>query len=300
MPPAKMHDDEVHIDVPLVRRLIASQFPDWTTLPLDPVLSTGTVNAIYRLGHQMAVRLPRVERWAGSLERELLWLPRLAPRLPLAVPEPLAVGRPGEGYPFPWAIYRWLDGESFVPDRVDDFADIARDLARFVAVMRQMDPAGAPPSGRGTQPLAERDAVTRAAIESLPAGMYRKRVFAAWEAAMRAPAWDGCPVWTHGDLLAPNLLIKDGRLHAVIDFGSAGTGDPACDLLPAWGILSGESRRAFRTALDVDDATWARGRGWALSIALLIIPYYPETNPAFVEMAKSIVDEVLADHAQHG
>jgi aminoglycoside phosphotransferase (APT) family kinase protein len=290
-----MHEGEVDIEVELVHQLLRAQFPQWAELPLARVQSTGTVNAIYRLGEDMCVRLPRVKLWAGDLEKELRWLPTLAPHLPLAVPEPVATGRPDAGYPFVWAIYRWVEGETFARDRGGDEHQAAVDLAQFVARLRGLDPAGAPRSRRDRSMHAQ-DAETRTAIEQLRGVIDADAVIAAWKTALAAPAWEGRAVWTHGDLLPPNLLGDRGRLLAVIDFGSMGVGDPAIDVIPAWSVFGAGGRRAFRASLGVDDATWARGRGFALHQALLIIPYYPATNPAFVTMATRTVDEVLADH----
>ena len=292
----KLHDNEVDIDVELVHQLLVTQFPSWSALPLDEVRSTGTVNAIYRLGDDLYVRLPRVQAFAGDLEKELRWLPTLAPRLPLAVPEPVATGEPGSGYPLPWAMYRWCAGDTFARDRVGDERRAAVDLARFVAALRSFDPSGAPASGRDNW-VRRRDSEARAAIASLHGLLDTDAATAAWEASLRAPAWDGIAVWTHGDLLPPNLLVSDGRLSAVLDFGCVGVGDPAVDVIAAWSVFGADGRDAFRAALDVDDATWARARGYALHQALLIIPYYPETNPAFVAMATRTVEEVLADDA---
>jgi aminoglycoside phosphotransferase (APT) family kinase protein len=290
----RMHEGEVDIDVELVRRLLVAQFPQWCERPVEAVQSTGTVNAIYRLGDDLCIRLPRIQTWASDLEKELRWLPRLAPHLSLAVPEPVAKGDPGAGYPFTWAIYRWLDGETFAGDRVGDEREAAADLAQFVVELRRIDPAGAPhsPSHRS---LLVRDPHTRAVIESLRGVIDTDAATTAWEMSLRAPPWDGRPVWTHGDLLPPNLLVEGGRLSAVIDFGGVGVGDPAFDVIPAWSVCSDEGRDTFRGDLDVDDATWARGRGFALHQALLIIPYYPETSPEFVAMATRTVENVLAD-----
>jgi aminoglycoside phosphotransferase (APT) family kinase protein len=254
---------------------------------------TGTVNAIFRLGDDLCVRLPRVERWAGGVENELQWLPELAPRLTLAVPEPVAKGEPGSRYPFSWAIYRWLAGETFATDRIVDERQAAADLAQFVAELRRIDPTGAPRSGR--RPLRQLDAVTRAAIEEARGVVDAGAATAAWERCLQAPVWDGSPVWIHGDLVMPNLLVEGGKLTAVIDFGGAGVGDPATDVVAAWSVFGNDGRDSFRRALDVDDATWARARGFALHQALLIIPYYPETNPSFVAMATRTVDQVLGD-----
>ena len=294
----RMHADELDVDVALVRRLLAAQLPEWAALPLEPVASTGTVNAIFRLGDDMAVRLPRVEWWAADLEKELHWLPRLAPQLPLAVPEPLATGEPGEGYPWHWAVYRWLAGEEWSVDRVRDLSAAAAELARFVSALQRIKTSGAPSRGPGDRgaPLEERDAEVRAAIRASGGLVDTDAVTAAWDAALEAPVWGGPPVWVHGDLLPANVLVSRGRLSAVIDWGCLSVGDPACELMAGWTLFSGESRDVFRRALSVDDATWARARGWALS-TVVAVPYYQDTNPVFAASARRWVAEVLGDHA---
>ena len=296
----KMHADEVDTDVSLVGRLLAAQFPQWADLPIEPVLSAGTDNAIYRVGEDMAIRLPRVLRATGQVEKEHRWLPRLAPHLPLVIPVPLAKGTPAEGYPWHWSVYRWLEGETATIERIADPRQAATELAQFVAAMQRIDPTGGPLPGpdnsfRGV-PLARRDAHTRAAIATLDGMLDPGAVTAAWEAALQAPAWQGPATWFHGDLLAANLLAQHGRLSAVIDFGCLGVGDPACDLMVAWTYLSAETRDVFRAGLPVDDATWARGRGWALSFGLIALPYYQSTNPVLAGIARYAIDEALADH----
>jgi aminoglycoside phosphotransferase (APT) family kinase protein len=289
----KMHDGEAGIDAGLVRRLVAVQFPRLAGLPVSAVRPTGTVNAIYRIGDDLCARLPRLQEYAADLVDELRWLPWLAPRLPLRVPEPVAVGRPASGYPFPWAIYQWIEGQPYADELVGDERQAARDLARFVAGLRRIGPAaGAPRAGR--RPLRELDATTRTAIDSLRTAIDRDAATAAWERALRAPAWHGTPVWIHTDLLRSNLLVAGGRLSAVIDFGAAGIGDPAADVIAAWSVFGRAGREAFRAALGVDDGTWNRARGFALHQAVLIIPYYAETNPAFAAAAKRTVREILA------
>jgi aminoglycoside phosphotransferase (APT) family kinase protein len=302
MPMGKMHQDEVEIDVSLVGRLLAGQFPEWAGLALQPLRPFGTDNALYRLGDDMVVRLPRRERTSRTLENERRWLPRLAPLLPLAVPVPLAEGMPAEGYPFAWSVYRWLKGESATPERITDLGQLAADLAQFVAALQRIDPTGGPSPGehnffRGV-PLAKRDAATRAAIASLDGEIDVDAVTAAWEEALRAPEWQRPPVWIHGDLDARNLLVENGRLSAVIDFGGLGVGDPACDVMVAWKVLSADTRDSFRAALSVDGATWARSRGWALSQAVIALAYYTEeTNSVLVAEAQRWMAEVLADQA---
>jgi aminoglycoside phosphotransferase (APT) family kinase protein len=294
MPAGKMHDDEVDTNISLVGRLLTAQFPQWADLPIEPVRSAGTVNAIYRLGDDMAVRLPRIHWATADLEKELRYLPRLAPYLPLAIPVPLVKGEPGEGYPWHWSVYRWLEGENATVERIADPHQAATDLAQFVASLQQVNFADNEPSGRGER-LALRDGPARSAIEALRGTVDTDAATAVWEASLRAPTWKRAPVWTHGDLIPTNLLVEKGQLTAVIDFGDLGVGDPACDLVAAWSVLSAETREVFRSALRVDDATWTRGRGWALSQALIIIPYYRNTNPVLVAVARRMIDEVLAD-----
>jgi aminoglycoside phosphotransferase (APT) family kinase protein len=302
--PGQMHAGEADIDPTLVARLLAAQFPRWADLPIEPVRSAGTDNTLYRLGEDMVVRLPRILTATGQMEKERKWLPALAPRLPLAVPVPIAKGMPAEGYPWHWSIYRWLEGETATFDRIADPLQAATALGEFVATLQRVDAAGGPPpdehsSFRGV-PLATRDASTRGAIKSLGNTFDSDAVVAAWEAALHAPVWHGRAVWLHGDLHAANLLARDGRLCAVIDFGCMGVGDPACDVMVAWTYLSAQTRRAFRAALPVDDATWARGRGWALSFGLIALPYYETTNPELAGIARRAIEEVLADEQTYG
>jgi aminoglycoside phosphotransferase (APT) family kinase protein len=298
-----MHADEVDIDPALVHRLLAEQFPQWADLRIEQVESAGTDNALYRLGDGLVVRLPRRERTSETLKKERQWLPRLAPLLPLAVPLPLADGLPADGYPFEWSVYRWLRGEDATIEPITDLSQLATDLAQFVGVLQRIDPTGGPSPGehnffRG-EPLARRDEATRAAIASLARAVDSDAVTAAWEAALSAQEWERSPVWIHGDLDSRNLLVERGRLRAVIDFGSLGVGDPACDVMVAWKVLPAETRDIFRTALSVDEATWARGRGWALSQALIALSYYTlATNPVLVREAQRWMAEAIADHAR--
>ncbi|MFI5274526.1 MAG: aminoglycoside phosphotransferase family protein [Ktedonobacterales bacterium] len=302
MSAGKMHVDEIDTDVSLVRRLLAAQFPQWADLPVAVVHSAGTDNALYRLGGDMVVRLPRIHAATDQVDIEHLWLPRLAPLLPLAIPVPLAKGAPGEGYPWRWSVYQWLAGENATIERFADPDQAARELAHFIAALQRIAPTGWPPPGPPTSfrgvPLSTRDAPTRAAIAALDGMLDASAVTAAWEAALQTPAWDGPPVWIHADLLPLNLLVEQGRLSAVIDFGGLGLGDPACDLMVAWNHFSADTRAAFRAALSVDDATWARGRGWALSVGLIALPYYQNTNPILASIGRRAIDEALADQ-QH-
>ena len=291
-----MHADEIETSPALVRRLLEAQFPQWAARPVEPVSFRGTENALYRLGDDKVVRLPTRPRPAVTLEKERRWLPRLAPHLPLAVPTPLAEGAPSEDYPFTWSIYSWLPGATVIEAPIADLRQAALDLAGFIRALQRVDATGGPGPGehnfgRG-EPLAHRDEPMRAAIASL--GAHDRA--AAWEEALSVPDWDRPPVWIHGDLDARNVLVENGRLSAVLDFGSVGVGDPACDVMVAWKLFTGDSREVFRRELAVDDATWARARGWVLSQALIALAYYTlETNPVLVREAQKWLEALDAD-----
>ena len=290
-----MHADELHTDVLLVRKLLAAQFPEWAALPIERVGSSGTVNALYRLGADMVVRLPRTDWGVGAVDRELRWLPELAPLLPVAISMPLAKGAPAEGYPWDWGVYRWLEGENPTVDEIAAPDSLARELAQFVAALHRVELAGDPPAGRGASPLTRWDEPARAALAALEGVIDTGAAAAAWDAALRAPDWPGPPVWVHGDLMPGNLLVRGGTLAGVIDWGGLGLGDPACDLMVAWNLLPAGARDVFRGELGVDDATWVRGRGWALWTGLVALPYYKETNPELADNARYRIGEVLAD-----
>jgi aminoglycoside phosphotransferase (APT) family kinase protein len=289
-----MHDDEVDIDAALVKTLVAAQLPHLADLPVTAIRSTGTVNAIYRLGDSLCVRLPRMEEWAEDLHREVVWLPALAPCLSLQVPVTVERGRPASGYPFGWAVYEWIEGLPYTDDLVDDERQAARDLAGFITELRRIEPLAAAPRG-GRRPLGELDVGTREAISAARGVIDSDAAAAVWDLALEAPMWAGAPVWVHADLLRPNVLVRDGRICAVIDFGAAGVGDPAADVIAAWTVFGPRGREEFRDSLDVDDGTWSRARGFALHQAAMIIPYYRETNPEFVVLAKRTVEQILAD-----
>ena len=288
-----------NIDVALVRRLIAAQFPRWADLPITPAVPQGWDNRTFRLGADMSVRLPSAEGYVLQVEKEHRYLPRLAPHLPLLIPVPLARGAPGEGYPYPWSVYRWLPGETAVTARIDNMNEFATALAHFLAVLQRVDSTGGPPPGphsalRGG-PLTAYDAETRCAIVALRGEIDTGAATAVWEAALKA-TWHGAPVWFHGDVAVGNLLVQDGRLSAVIDFGCAGVGDPACDTVIAWTLFAGENRDAFRAALPLDDDTWARGRGWALWKALITLAADNTTEPVKAGEVRRVIAEVLADY----
>ena len=297
-----MHPGEVETDPALVRRLVAAQFPQWAGLSVQAVVPGGTDNAIYRLGEDKCVRLPRLRSKLLPLEKELRWLPKLAPQLPLDVPIPLAVGEPGGGYRFRWSVFHWLHGDTASAGRLGNLSQAADDLAAFIGALQGIDATDGPPPGlhnahRGA-PLSERDELTRRAVDSLPRAIDRRAVLSMWEAALNAPEWEHEPVWIHGDLDLRNLLISQERITAVIDFGCLGVGDPAYDVMVAWKVLRGSTRDRFRAALQVDDATWARARGGALSQATIALSYYTlETNAVLVREARRWIAELVADDA---
>ncbi|HVF05302.1 MAG TPA: aminoglycoside phosphotransferase family protein [Frankiaceae bacterium] len=300
MPAAKMHENEVEVTDALVRRLLGAQFPPWADRPLRRVESSGTDHALYRLGPDLAVRLPRIHSAIGQVAKEYEWLPRLAPFLPLAIPVPAARGEPGEGYPFAWAVYGWLGGENAAVAPVADPRDAAVRLGRFVAALQALDLPGGPAPGRHNffrgVPLADRDESVRERIEDLRDDYDTGALTAAWEESLAAPVWDRPGVWLHGDLHATNLLVTEGTLTAAIDWGGMGVGDPACDLMPAWSFLPPEARAAFRAELRyADDATWLRSRGWALSMGIMALPYYRHTNPGLVSLSRVCIGAALAD-----
>lgn len=291
-----MHPGEIETDVALVRRLLAGQFPQWADLPIAPVVSYGTDHDIYRLGDHFAARLPRIHWATKQAAREAAWLPKLAPHLPLAVPVQLAMGHPAEGYPFDWSVCTWLPGEN-ADGTIEDLDRAAVDLAAFVKALRRIDTKGAPPRpphARGG-PLVEGDEQVRRSIAQLGDRIDGDAALRSWEESLSAPAWRREEVWVHGDLLPGNLLVDDGRLSAVIDFGGLNVGDPACDLQPAWSMFAGDSRRRFRSELEVDEASWLRGRGWALYQAVSALPYYWDSNPEMIRQARGALAQVLAD-----
>ena len=293
----KMHADEFDIDGSLVARLLAAQFSQWADRRLAAVDSAGTDNALYRLGDDMVVRLPRIPAAVARVDKEHRWLPELAPLLPLSVPVPLARGTPAEGCPWPWSVYRWLDGSAATVTPVEP-GRAANQLAGFVAALHES--ASTVGHDRGAQLLPRRSPrVARPSDAPRPGrapwGGRRRGRQCSGDEALAAPAWRGPDVWLHGDLQPANLLVARGELTSVIDFGCLGVGDPGCDVMVAWTALSAESRGVFRALLGVDDATWTRARGWALSIALVMLPYYTTSNPVLANIARCTIHEALTD-----
>lgn len=284
------------IDSALARRLVDEQFPQWSDRPVNPVPVGGVDNRTFRLGDDLSLRLPSGESYALQVAKEQRWLPHLAPQLPLPIPVPVAQGRPGAGYPYDWSVYQWLEGEPAQLDAIGDLTAFAIDLAGFLVALKQVDPTGGPGSGRHSWfrggPLTIYDEQTRTAVATLGADGPGDAALAVWDEALAA-TFAGPPVWFHGDVATGNLLVRGGRLAAVIDFGCAGVGDPACDVVMAWTLFTGPSRRAFRSTLGVDAGTWARGRGWALWKALITVA--DEPDGPYAETSRRVIEEVVAD-----
>jgi len=281
----------------LVRRLIAQQFPQWASLQIVPVEPGGWDNRTFRLGDAMAVRLPSAECYAEQVEKEQKWLSWLAPQLPLAVPTPVEVGEPTADYPWRWSIYRWIEGQAASAASGVDLTLLATDLARFLAKLQSLDASSGPAPGahnfqRGGA-LSLYDQQRRRAIHALGREIDVARATEIWNEAI-ATSWDRAPVWIHGDVAAGNLLFKDGRLHAVIDFGCCAVGDPACDLVAAWTIFDRRSASLFRGRLHLDDATWQRSPGWALWKALITFVDELQAGTTAVERARTLVSQILS------
>ncbi len=286
------------IDAELVLRLVAAQFPAWAGLDVRPVDNGGWDNRTFHLGESMSVRLPSAERYVAQVDKEQTWLPKLAPLLPLPIPVPLARGRPDQGYPWPWSICRWLPGDTATRERVADLDRFAQDLATFLVALQRIDADAGPPAGihsffRGGD-LATYDTQTRESVAALAGTVNETEVLDVWERALES-RWTLPPVWVHGDVAPGNLLVRDGHLSAVIDFGCCAVGDPACDLSIAWTFLSESARRIFRETLAVDEATWARGRGWTLWKSLLEIRRLSQSDAEAAGRWRQVLTAVLAD-----
>jgi aminoglycoside phosphotransferase (APT) family kinase protein len=292
----RLHADQIDTSVTLLQRLVEEQFPQWSDLTVRRVEAFGTDHHLYRLGDDLVARLPIIGWAVDQARSDERWLPVLAPHLPVALPVPLAVGEPGHGYPFPWAVVPWIPGTT--PDEGTDRVALARDLAGFVRALHAVDASDGPPktgTSRGT-PLAGLDDGVRSTLAaSVALADIADRVLAVWEEAVAAPAYDGPPVWIHGDLMTGNLLVQDGRLSAVIDWGGLGTGDPAPDLCPAYWLFDGAIRAEYVAAVGYDDATLRRARGWIIAPAVTGVDYYAETFPAMARTARASVEAVLGD-----
>lgn len=300
--------DRDEITSAVAARLVSAQFPEWADLPVVPVTLNGWDNTTFRLGEKFTVRLPSGDGYVAQIAKEHRWLPVLARHLPLPIPEPVAMGEPSDEFPRPWSIYRWIEGEPAGQGRIADLPGFASDLAAFLAALYAVDARGGPPAGAHSAarggPIATWDKQTRHALHLLAEDIDVKTATEVWESAL-ASEWDRPPVWVHGDIAPSNLLVSGGFLHAVIDFGCAAVGDPACDLVMAWTFFAGDSAEVFRRGLPFDQATWARGRGWALWKALVTLGYQKENGSdaqaaarrfGWRHSAREVIALVLADH----
>ncbi|MEO3891285.1 aminoglycoside phosphotransferase family protein [Nonomuraea sp. B5E05] len=290
----------ITVEAEQVRRLVEQQFPQWAGLPVHPVANGGWDNRTFHLGAGMLVRLPSASEYALAVDKEHRWLPAFASRLPLPIPVPLAKGEPGAGYPYPWSIYQWLGGEPAGAERIADPVRFAVDLAEFLTALRSIDPADGPRPGKhnwfrgGT--LRTYDGVAQNALAELRGHVDVDLAREIWKSALDA-RWDGVESWFHGDVAEGNLLLNDGQLAAVIDFGTCGVGDPACDLAVAWTLLTAEGRQAFRERLSVGEAAWARGRGWALWKTLATYAYTVGDDDEEAASARRVLDEIFSEYA---
>jgi len=289
------------ITLAIVAELVAQQFPQWAHLPIRSVESSGIDNRTFRLGDQMLIRLPSAQEYAAQVQKEQTWLPKLAPHVSIQIPEPIVLGKPCKNYPWNWSIYSWIEGESANVLRIDDLhlQHIATGLAQFLYELHTIDSAGGPPPGphnfyRGDH-ISVYDAETRSAITELQDNIDADRATAVWQKAISSK-WNKNPVWIHGDFARENILVKDGELVAVIDFGCMGIGDPACDLVIAWTFLKSESREIFKSAIGADGDTWARARGWALWKALITLAQLQDKKSAEATQQQYIIDEILNEH----
>lgn len=292
---SKMHEHELIIDETIVKRLVDSQCPQWKDLSIQRIISSGTDNALFRLGSDYIMRLPRLDGGTPNINKECEWLPKLAPMLSTPISVPVYKGQPDDSYPYFWTVARWHNGT--VPDfeSNNEYEHLAKDLAHFINEFHAIQVLGGPKSRRGI-PLntPALDAETRQAISQLHGEINIEKVTALWDELSQIPYWDKAPVWLHGDLLPGNILIQQKRLSAVIDFSDVGLGDPASDLIPAWCLFNARSRTVFKQHLQtVNENTWQRGRGRALSIALIILPYYKNTNPILANIARTMIGQIL-------
>jgi len=295
-----MHEGQLLSDANLVREILRDQHPQWARGPIIEISSTGTDHALYRLGDDAVARVPLRRSATRPIDTEFRWLPWFAERLPVEIPRPLAQVEPTPAFPHRWSVHSWIPGECGTTASVDR-ARLAVDLARVLGTLQGLDPAGGPPSveaycWRGI-PLTMRDASTRQDIASSERSIDVAAVTSAWETALDTPPWAGPPVWVHGDVAAGNLIVRQGRLAGLIDWACTAVGDPACDLVVAWELFDEPSRETFREELDVDDATWDRGKGWALSTALGALAYYEQSNPFMADQARQKLRSLIGDDA---
>ena len=289
----------MNIDINLVRKLIDSQFPEWSGLPINPVARSGWDNRTFRLGQALLVRMPSAESYAPQVLKERQWLPYLAERLSTSIPVVQALGSPDHGYPWAWSVYRWIEGEDASANDKSNSVEMAKSVAQFIGELHEVDPSNGPPPGthnyhRGGS-LLEYDANTRSYATLLSAEVCAETILTIWNRAINTQ-WQSEPVWVHGDLEASNILVCKGRLAAVIDFGNCAVGDPACDLVMAWTYFEENARKVFKSNLNIDSHTWHRARAWALWKALFRMSKSIELRNDEYYAAKRLADVIMSSH----
>ncbi|WP_442603078.1 aminoglycoside phosphotransferase family protein [Paenibacillus sp. KN14-4R] len=288
-----------NIDVNVVKRLINEQFPEWSKLEIRPVKNGGNDNRTFHLGDDMSVRLPSAEDYVPQVEKEQKWLPKLSKELSLPISTPLAKGNPSKEYPFPWTVNKWVEGETLNLKNINDLSQLAKDLGTFLNELQSIDASGGPLAGkhnfyRGGN-VAVYDQETRDAIEQNKDILNVSLLNEIWELALDSK-WAANPVWVHGDIAPGNILVKDGKLSAIIDFGILGIGDPSCDAAMAWTFFDNTSRKVFKNTLNMDEGTWNRARGWALWKALITYNWNRNSNKVIAEESYNIIKIIEQDY----
>jgi len=288
--------EKIQVTLDIINALIAEQFPQWANLKITPVRNSGWDNITFHLGDSMLIRMPSAQCYVAQVEKEQHWLPKLAPHLPLRIPKPLALGVPNNQYPWHWSIYEWIEGAVASKDSIDSLPDFATDLGHFLKVLQAINTTDAPTPGahnfyRGGL-LKTYAADVEQSINILRSTIDVSAVQIIWNKALSSQ-WQSAPVWLHGDIAPGNLLTREGKLSAVIDFGCCAVGDPACDLAIAWTFFDTESRARFKAALSIDENTWARGKGWALWKALLTCAQLPGSDPSQYTNARKVIETLL-------
>lgn len=274
-----------------IHNLVKNQFPEWRDLEIKPILPLGTDNLMYRLGNDKIIRIPITKESILDIEKEINCLPKFS-NLPITTPQIIAIGQEAKEQNSRWIICNWIKGDNFNKNNIQDQKQAAIDLANFINELQKIDITNAPESRRG-KPLQNFDKKVRESIKSLDDCYDIKLLNNIWEKALDAEIWTKSPVWIHSDLHEGNVITHNGKISAIIDFGLAGIGDPACDIVPAWTLLQKEAQTTFRNHINADEETWKRGHGWALSFGVIAYSYYRKTKHPIAEISRKVIDEVI-------
>jgi aminoglycoside phosphotransferase (APT) family kinase protein len=288
--------NKTKFNIKIAENLISDQFPEWQNLPITPVKNSGWDNYSYRLGNDLLLRFPSHNAYISSVKKEQYWLPKLAKELTIQIPTPVATGRPNRDYPYPWSIYQWIPGEIFDPSRTNSLNEFATDLALFLKSFEAIDAKNGPqPSEenfyRGGD-LSKYTEQTHQAINMLDNKIDTQKAYDIWDVAINNPC-EQKPVWVHGDMSMGNILVKDGKLTAIIDFGQMCVGDPACDLVPYWTLFDSKQAELFKQTVNLDTKTWQRARGWALWKFLIVEAGLTSWNKFEGANSKKILEKIL-------